>query len=115
MKTKNVTVVVSRPPDFATAEKLRMAVGLTLDDGNKVTALFIDEGVCAVNGAGFENHPSRIEVDKSLETLGLMGVRLLAHAPSLEIYGVGLERYNVFPIDGPGSADLLAGSDVIIN
>ena len=115
MKTKNVTVVIGRAPDFASAEKLRMAVGLTLEDGNRVTVLFIGEGVCAVNGIEHVNHPSKIEIDKSLETLGLMKVRMAAYTPSLEQYSVGLERYLVDPADGKEVSELLAGSDVIIN
>jgi len=115
MKTKNVTVVVGRGPDFATAEKLRMAVGLTLEDGNRVTVLFIGQGVCAANGIEHANHPSKIEIDKSLETLGLMKVRMLAFSPSLEIYSVGLEKFLVDPVDGKAASELLAGSDVIIN
>ena len=114
MKTKTITVVLCHPPDFSTAEKLRMAVGMTLEDGNKISALFIGEGACAVNGIGLGKNPANIEIDKSIETLGMMGASLFVHEPSLQKYNVGVDLFNILTLDDRGAADLLAGSEVII-
>jgi len=114
MKTKTITLAICNPPDFSTAEKLRMAVGLTLEDANKINALFIGEGACSVNGIGLGKNPSNMEIDKSIETLGMMGVSLFVHEPSLQKYSVGVDLYNILTLDDRGAADLLAASDVII-
>ncbi|MDH5477439.1 MAG: hypothetical protein OEY50_03830 [Nitrospinota bacterium] len=115
MTEKRIALVVNRPPDFYTAEKLRMAVGLTLEDDNRIRVLFIDNGVYSVNGIEMGKNPSNIEINKSLETLGLLGAELFAHTPSMSKAGVEAHKYKVLPLDGRGAAGMLQESDVIIS
>ena len=114
MTEKKVTLVVNRPPDFHTAEKLRMAVGMTLEDDNRISVLFIDEGVYSVNGIDMGKNPSNIEINKSLETLGMMGAKLYCHAPSMRAAGMESQKYNVASLDEAGAAEMIREADVII-
>ncbi|MDH5638124.1 MAG: DsrE family protein [Nitrospinota bacterium] len=115
MTQKRVTLVVNCPPNFYTAEKLRMAVGMTLEDGNRISILFIDDGTYSVNGVDMGKNPSNMEINKSLETLGMLGVKLYSHSPSMKKTGMEVEKYNVLPLDERGAADMLDESDVIIS
>lgn len=114
MSEKSILLIIDGPPGFAMAEKLRMGVGLTLEDDNKVKVLFIDEGACLVNGARLEGTPAKMEIDKSLQTLEMMGVELLAHAPSIDKRGVDPENEKLKLLDDGGLESLLAGSSVVI-
>ena len=115
MNEKKITVVINRPPDFKTAEKLRMAVGLTLEDSNKISVVFIDNGVYSVNGIALDKNPANIEINKSLETLVMLGVTLYAHTPSMEKTGMQAQTHNVSLLSDGAVAGMLGEQDTIIS
>ncbi|MBI4666616.1 MAG: DsrE family protein [Nitrospinae bacterium] len=109
---KNVLVVVSSAPSPAVSEKLRMAVGLTLEDGNNVSVLMIDDGVYA--GLGHDRSKTGVEIDKHLAMLELMKKDIYAHQPSCGQRNVKLSRFGVKLVDGEGLKDLLSAAGAIL-
>jgi len=110
---KHVVVVVTQPPHKRTAEKLRMAVGLTLEDGNRVSVVLMDDGVYA--GQGVAAGAGQPEVDKSLETLAMLNVAVVADGPSVDERGLMLTRFNVKTAYGGEIDGLFNNADVIIH
>ncbi len=114
---KNILLVIDGPPDGKTAEKLRMGVGLTLDDGNKVSALLIDEGVFTASGLAREDRPDRpawYEIDKHLEIFGDLNIDLIAHEPSVRGHNLRLDRFGIrLAVDKEVSL-LLENADIVI-
>ena len=64
-----------------------MAVGLTLEEDNKVTVIFAKDGVYLINNVAPEKIQSGI-IKKHLEALRLLGHRLVAERESMEERGV---------------------------
>jgi len=111
---KNILLVIDGPPDGKTAEKLRMGVGLTLDDGNKVSALLIDEGVFTASGLAREDRQAWYEIDKHLETFGALNIDLIAHEPSARGRELMLDRFGIrLAVDKEVSL-LLENADIVI-
>ncbi|MBI5815706.1 MAG: DsrE family protein [Nitrospinae bacterium] len=108
---KNVTVVINSAPGFPVGEKLRMAVGLTLEDGNAVSVLFIDDGVYAA--LGLDREKTGVDIQKHVKMLGMMNKTLCAHGPSLETRGVDLTGSEVKKVTGAETEKMLAEADVI--
>lgn len=111
---KNIVLVIDGPPNGKTSEKLRMGVGLTLDDGNKISALLIDEGVYAGAGLPKENAPAGYEIDKHLETFGALNVDLIAHEPSADARKLTLDRFNIRLAGDKEISQLLNNADIVI-
>lgn len=108
---KNIVVVITEPPNGRTAEKLRMCVGLTLAD-DRITALLIDDGV--YSGLGLDKDLAGFEIDKHLETLGALGMDVIAHDPSIEARGLALSRFGVKAATDVEVAELLQKADITI-
>jgi sulfur relay protein TusC/DsrF len=111
---KNVAVIVRTSP-FNTcrnSEALRMTVGLTLAD-NAIVVVFQDDGVYTL----LATQPALIdslEVDKHLETLQLLNVRLVAEQEALSARELSQLKWQVERLAKPEVAQLLAQSDAII-
>jgi len=111
---KNILLVVAGPPDGKTAEKLRMGVGLILDDGNKVSALLIDEGVLSANGLAKDSAPAWYEIDKHLETFEALEMDLIAHEPSAHDHDITIRRFGIRLAGDEEVNQLLDNADIVI-
>jgi sulfur relay protein TusC/DsrF len=111
---KRVAVVLRKSP-FNTcrnSEALRMTVGLTLGD-NAIAVIFRDDGVYTL----LPTQPTLIgslEIDKHLETLRLLNVRLVAERESLSERHLSQLKWEVERLAQHEVAQLLADSDAII-
>jgi len=86
---RKVAVLIRRLPmgTLKCSEALRVGVGLTLSD-NQVTAIFIGDGVWSATGL----KPQVIkgpEFKKHIETLKMLGHRLVVDEDSLRLRGIG--------------------------
>lgn len=109
---KNVTVIVSSAPSGEVAEVLRMAVGLSLEDGNRLRVVLVDDGVYL--GLGHDTNKTGIEIEKSLSTLEMLKKEILAVKPSLEARGVTLSRFGVRTIDKEEFAAIVREPGVVL-
>jgi sulfur relay protein TusC/DsrF len=111
---KQVAVVVRQAP-FNTcrnSEALRMTVGLTLAD-HGIAVIFRDDGVYTL----LPTQPALIgshEIDKHLETLQLLNVRLIAERESLAERHLSRLKWEVERCDRREVVQLLGKSDAII-
>ncbi len=64
-----------------------MAVGLTLEESNKVTIIFVKDGVYLIGNVAPERIQSGI-VKKHLDALRMLGHRLVAERESMEERGI---------------------------
>ncbi|MFQ5862870.1 MAG: DsrE family protein [Candidatus Brocadiales bacterium] len=89
----NIVVIIHKTPfnTLRNSEGLRMSVGLTLEDDNKVTALFINDGVHLLRKTNPELVQSGI-IYKHLDTLRLLGHRVVADKESLEERGCCIDE-----------------------
>jgi sulfur relay (sulfurtransferase) DsrF/TusC family protein len=111
---KRVVMLVRRAPlaSSATAESLRVAVGMTLGD-HQVTVLYIDEGA----GAAAELQPvlaGGADLGEALALFGPCHVREAAERVSLEQARVAKVRQGVELIDRSAALSLLGGADVLL-
>ncbi len=111
---KNIVLIINEPPNGRTSEKLRMGVGLTLDDSNKVSVLLIDEGVFTTLGMEKDSAAPGYEIDKHLETLGMLKVDLLAFESSVKSRDLALNRFGIRTAGDEEVARLLENSDITI-
>ena len=111
---KRVAVVIRKSP-FNTcrnAEALRMTVGLTLGD-NAISVVFRDDGVYTL----LPTQPALIgalDIDKHLETLQLLNVRLVVENESLAERKLSQLKWDVERVARQDVAHLLADSEAII-
>jgi len=111
---KQIAVIMRQSP-FNTcrnAEALRMTVGLTLGE-NTIVVIFRDDGVYTL----LSTQPALIgslEIDKHLETLQLLHVRLIAERESLTERNLSVLRWDVEHLTQREVAQLLAESDAMI-
>jgi sulfur relay (sulfurtransferase) DsrF/TusC family protein len=111
---KHVAVVIRRTP-FNTcrnSEALRMTVGLTLAD-HGIAVIFRDDGVYTL----LPTQPALIgslEIDKHLETLQLLNVRLIAERESLTERHLSDLKWDVERLGQREVVQLLGESDAII-
>jgi sulfur relay (sulfurtransferase) DsrF/TusC family protein len=114
MGMKRVTVVVRSSPlnTCRNAEALRMTVGLTLAE-NAIAVVFKDDGVYTL----LPLQPALIgglELDKHLETLQLLNVRLIAEQESLDERQLTQLKWDVERLPRQHVAQLLAESEAIV-
>lgn len=80
-----VTVVITRTPfnTFRNSEALRMSVGLTLNEANRVQVAFVGDGVYTLAPLKPKMVGS-LETEKHLQTLKLLNCRLVAEKGAVE-------------------------------
>lgn len=80
-----VTVVITRTPfnTIRNSEALRMSVGLTLNEGNRVQVVFLGDGVYTLAPLKPQAVGS-LEIEKHLEMLKLLNCRLIAEKGAVE-------------------------------
>jgi sulfur relay (sulfurtransferase) DsrF/TusC family protein len=111
---KQVAVVIRTSP-FNTcrnAEALRMTVGLTLGE-HTIAVIFRNDGVYTL----LPTQPaliSSLEIDKHLETLQLLHVRLIAERESLSERHLSHLKWEVEHLTQREVAQLLAESDAMV-
>lgn len=109
---KKIVIAIRKAPSVAVSEKLRMAVGLTLEDDNQVTVALMDDGVWAATKidpdlAGFET-------EKHIKTLTLMRHKVAVSMTAAKARGVDIEKEGLSPISGSGLIELFENADVVI-
>ncbi|MGR3295100.1 MAG: DsrE family protein [Candidatus Bathyanammoxibius sp.] len=84
-----IIVVIHKTPfnTLRNSEGLRMSVGLTLEEDNKVTVLLIDDGVYLLRKTDPELIGSGV-IRKHMDALILLGHRIVAEKESLEKRGI---------------------------
>lgn len=111
---KRVAVVLRKSP-FNTcrnSEALRMTVGLTLAD-NIIAVIFREDGVYTL----LPTQPALIgapEIDKHIDTLKLLNVRLMAEQEALDERHLVHLKWDVERVDRREVAQLLAASEAIV-
>ncbi len=85
----DVVVIIPTTPfnTLRNSEGLRMSVGLTLEEANKVTVLFIEDGVYLLRRTNPELIGSGI-INKHLDALRSLGHRVVADEESLDKRGI---------------------------
>jgi len=93
---KRVSIIISALP-FNTernSEALRCAVGLTIEEENKIQVLFIDDGVWTAVSLDCKAAKNQ-ELDKHVETLEMMEVELIAEEEALAERGIKVSRKGI--------------------
>ncbi|HUJ79067.1 MAG TPA: hypothetical protein VLY45_01985 [Nitrospiria bacterium] len=111
---KRVVVLVRRAPlaSSATAEALRVAVGMTLAD-HEVTVLYIDEGA----GAAAELQPALTggaDIGEALSLFAPCHVREAVEDASLQRARVAQVRPGVELINRSAALSLIVGAEVLL-
>jgi sulfur relay (sulfurtransferase) DsrF/TusC family protein len=111
---KRVVMLVRRAPlaTGATAEALRVALGMTLGD-HEVTVLYIDEGA----GAAAELQPKLAggaDLGEALSLFGPCHVREAVEGGSLQQAGVAKVRQGIERLDRSAAVSLIGGADVLL-
>lgn len=112
MDMKNVTVIVSKAPGGDVSETLRMAVGLSLEDGNRLRVVLVDDGVYV--GLGHNREKTGLDIEKGLSTLEMLKKEILAVKPSLESRGVTLSKFGIRAIEQEEFSKILMEPGVVI-
>lgn len=93
---KKVAIIIRALPfnTIRNAEGLRCAVGLTLEEENKIQVIFIDDGVwtCASLDC---NLAKNLELDKHVETLEMMEVELIGEEEALRSRALSPSRESI--------------------
>jgi sulfur relay protein TusC/DsrF len=111
---KHVAVVLRKSPfnTSGNSEALRMTVGLTLGE-NTIAVIFLDDGVYTL----LPSQPALIgglDIDKHVETLQLLNVRLIAESESLSQRKLSELKWDVERLSRHDIARLLADSEAIL-
>jgi sulfur relay (sulfurtransferase) DsrF/TusC family protein len=110
-----VSVVIKGSPfnSLRCSEALRMSLGLTLADDNRVSVIFVGDAVYAL----LEAQPELIEspeVGRHLETLLMLGHELIAEEEALQERGLEEFQYPVERRSRQEVAGLLAESTAVM-
>lgn len=109
---KNIVVIVSQHPSRQVSETLRMTVGLTLHDDNKVTLLLTDDGVYTALGTD-SSVLSNIELDKHFDMFPMVGVDILAHAGSVNKRRITPDKFGVKIVDDNEAEKIVTDADIV--
>jgi sulfur relay (sulfurtransferase) DsrF/TusC family protein len=90
---KKIAIIIRATPfnTIRNAEALRCAVGLTLEEENKIQVLFIDDGVW-ISASLDSKKALEYELNKHVETLEMMEVELIAEQEALTKRGLKVSR-----------------------
>jgi sulfur relay (sulfurtransferase) DsrF/TusC family protein len=110
-----VVVLVHQSPfnTIRNSEGLRMAVGLTLEEDNRVTVVFVRDGVFLIGNVSPERIQSGI-VKKHLDALRLLGHRLVAERESMEERGIKEPAIKIDVLDRNEVVKILSEADRVI-
>jgi sulfur relay (sulfurtransferase) DsrF/TusC family protein len=90
---KKIVVIISKPPfnTIRSSEALRCAVGLTLEDENRVSVLFLGDGALTASSLTTKR-AEELGWRKHIETLEMMEAELVAEKEASERYGLELSE-----------------------
>ncbi len=114
MARKNVVFIIkSNPFSWKTFEALRQAVGASIE--HSVSVIFIKDGVYALT----DWKPELIGIeplDKSIESLGMMGARIIAESEAVRERGIKLKDWGVeiSIMDKDKICDMTKDAEVVI-
>lgn len=93
---KKVAVVIRAMPfnTIRNSEALRCAVGLTIEEENKIRVLFIDDGVWTAASLDTKAAQAR-NLNKHVETLEMMEAELMAEEEALTARGIKVSREEI--------------------
>ncbi|MEM3086718.1 MAG: DsrE family protein [Halobacteria archaeon] len=109
---RNVAFLVRHPPVASgwASEALRVAVGMTLAGGNRITVVFLGPGVLSL-ARSRPGAAGALEVREHIETLREMEVRLVAEEEACARHGIVPEGAEV--ADREAIAAILAEAEVL--
>lgn len=112
---KKIAVVIHALPFNTTgnAEALRCAVGLTIEDENKVQVLFINDGVWTAASLDCQAAKNQ-ELDKHVETLLMMEVELMAEEEALTDRGIKVDNSAIITRPRAEINQIIRDADVVI-
>ncbi|MBU1615636.1 DsrE family protein [bacterium] len=93
---KKIVIIVRALPfnNVRNAEALRCAVGMTIEDENKIKVLFVGDGVWTAATLGSKAAKER-DLPKHVETLEMMEVELMAEKEALTARGLELTQAGI--------------------
>jgi tRNA 2-thiouridine synthesizing protein C len=112
---KKVVIVVRALP-FNTernSEALRCAVGMTIEEENRIKVIFIDNGVwtaASLDSKAAQTH----ELDKHMETLCIMEVDLIAEDEALTDRGLKVSRKEIITKPRQSIDQTIKEADVVM-
>lgn len=88
-RARSVVFLVRSPPVASgwTSEALRVAVGMTLAEGNRITVVFLGSGVLAMAPQNPESAEA-LGLREHIETLRELGVRLVVEREACARFGI---------------------------
>ncbi len=113
---KEVIVVIRKSPFNTTrnSDALRMCVGLTLEEDNKVTAVLLGDSAYLL----LENNPELVSsgiIQKHIETIKLLKHRVVVEKEAFERLDKGRVKYKDLEImDQSQIAEIISTGDVVI-
>ncbi len=110
---KKIAVVIDRAPDPNLFELLRMTVGMTIEDENKVSLLLLGDGVFCINR--IDEEKLGFDMAKHFEMLKAMKADLYAHTESAEQRNVSLSGTWFQSLDDGATVEILAESDFVVS
>lgn len=112
---KNVAIVISALPfnTVRNSEGLRCAVGLTIEEENRVCVLFMGDGVWTAASLDCPAAQRR-ELHKHVETLNMMEVELIAEEEALVSRQLKISREEITTQPRQAINQVIKSSDVVI-
>ena len=110
---KKILLTIDQPPSEIVSEKLRMAVGLTMDDDNAISLLMIGAGV--FNAVGVDEEAMGWHIDKHLSMLQMMKVGIYVDADSITARNINPVKFGVQTVTTDNRDSIIDDMDLIIS
>ncbi len=114
-RMKNVAIIIRALPfnTIRNSEALRCAVGLTIEEENKIKVLFIDDGVFSAASLSCPAAQER-DLPKHVETLKMMEVELIAEEEALVSRKLKISREEITIKPRQVINEMISSADVVI-
>jgi len=112
---KRIAIVIKGLPfdTIRNSEGLRCAVGLTLEEENKVSIFFINDGVLTAASLDCPAAKS-LDLDKHIETLKMMDVELIAEEEALTEHRIQSTEHRIIVRPREEILKAIKDSDVVM-
>ncbi len=112
---KKVVIIVRALPfnTIRNSEALRCAVGLTLEEENKIHVIFIGDGVLTAVSLDCKE-ALRLDLGKHIETLKMMDVELIAEEEALNARNIKVSREEIITKPRKAINQAIAEADVVM-
>ncbi|MDI6795249.1 MAG: DsrE family protein [bacterium] len=112
---KKVAIIIRALPfnTIRNSEALRCAVGLTIEEENKIQVLFIGDGVWTAASLDSKAVSSR-DLGKHVETLEMMEAELIAEEEALAARGIKVSREEIATKPREGINQAIREADVVM-